>query len=462
MNDMRQNAVGALTAARGILAGLLLCTAFAAHAQANPPPVPEVLWYKFDQAGTSLTNYASAPPAGTATATIMGGSFTQSNAFSATAKALAGTGQPSSSDYVNTGWAENVTGSWTMSFFTSDIVPSATLWYILGDVNAGSFRCFTNGVAGANNWILRGPVSDVLINGGATAAPHMIAFVYDQPAGAIRGYLDGVLVNTVAQASASIVGAGPFKVGGYSSNATLNGKMADFRFYSHALTDTEIQAINTYVLHSFFVGGTVMGTGGNSGLTLQLNGGQDLAVNADGNFQFPLPLSDTASYAVTVASQPPGKTCTVTNGSGLIGNANITDVAVACQPTAAAVAVTVDDGQQYAQYGKTLVYTVVVSNGGGTNATGVQVSSLASEGLDLGNATWNCMPANGATCTASGMGPFGDTVSLPALNGSAIYLVSVPVFSITALDTVQFQVNATGAMSASDSDTLVIFRNGFE
>ena len=39
---------------------------------ASAQPVPEILHYKFDQSGTSVTNNASAPPAGTATGTING------------------------------------------------------------------------------------------------------------------------------------------------------------------------------------------------------------------------------------------------------------------------------------------------------------------------------------------------------------------------------------------------------
>ncbi len=217
----------------------LVCLSLNAFGQTIPNP--ELLYYKFNEVGTSVTNYATTPPAGTATATILGGITQGSNGQCD--GALIGSGVASSTDYLNTGWATNLTGSaWTISFWSSNITPSATLFYIFGDVGAGSFRCFTNGVAGANNWILRGTFTDVLVTGGATVAPSMTTFVYDPIAGDIKAYLNGVLVNTVAQVGPTINGAGPFKVMGYSSNvgSPVGGLMDEFRVYNRALNTTEI------------------------------------------------------------------------------------------------------------------------------------------------------------------------------------------------------------------------------
>jgi hypothetical protein len=81
-----------------------------------------------------------------------------------------------------------------------------------------------------------------------------------------------------------------------------------------------------------------------NGLTLRNNGGDDLKVFGDGSATFKIAVASGGAYAVTVSSQPtgPDQTCTVTNGSGTIGSANITDVAVDCPfPTAYAVGGTV-------------------------------------------------------------------------------------------------------------------------
>ncbi len=80
---------------------------------------------------------------------------------------------------------------------------------------------------------------------------------------------------------------------------------------------------------TYSVGGSVSGlTGG--GFTLQLNGGADLSVTADGSFQFATELSDGSNYLVTVSTQPAGHTCTVSNGNGTIDGANVTNVSVTC------------------------------------------------------------------------------------------------------------------------------------
>ncbi len=212
------------------------------------PPVPEVLWYQFNESGTSVTNHASAAPAGTTTAAIQG-AISQNGAFNAQLRGLVGSGNSSASDYLNTGWATNLSGSWSISFFSKDIGPSTILFYAMGDANANSMRMFTNGVAGPSNWILRGGgMTDVYANGAATVAVHMTTFVYDSVAGEIRSYVDGVLNTTVAQPSLAISGPGPFKFMGYGSNvgAPSGGQYADFRIYSRALPQAEITDIYVY------------------------------------------------------------------------------------------------------------------------------------------------------------------------------------------------------------------------
>lgn len=218
--------------------------------QVKADSVPEVLHYKFSGTGTSVPNLASAPPAGTETATIMGG-LTQGIPDLNTGGgggSLIGTGLSSTTDYLNTGWAPNLGGgSWTISFVTSNLAGTSTLYYIFGDLNTSSFRCFTNGVAGANNWILRGGgFTDTTINGGAGVGKHRTTIVYDSVANNVKGYVDGVLVTTVAQTAPNFTGVGPFKVMGYSANvgAPAGGLLDDFRLYSRALTDVEVADID--------------------------------------------------------------------------------------------------------------------------------------------------------------------------------------------------------------------------
>ena len=65
-------------------------------------------------------------------------------------------------------------------------------------------------------------------------------------------------------------------------------------------------------------------------VVLQDNGGDDLSVSANGAFTFATALASGAAYNVTVKTNPSGQTCTVSNGSGTIGSANVTNVAVSC------------------------------------------------------------------------------------------------------------------------------------
>jgi hypothetical protein len=82
---------------------------------------------------------------------------------------------------------------------------------------------------------------------------------------------------------------------------------------------------------SFTVGGTVSGLSG-TGLVVQDNGGDDLAISANGDFSFPTPLAANASYLVVVKTQPsnPSQTCMVASASGTMGSANVTDVTISC------------------------------------------------------------------------------------------------------------------------------------
>jgi 6-phosphogluconolactonase len=88
---------------------------------------------------------------------------------------------------------------------------------------------------------------------------------------------------------------------------------------------------------TYSIGGTLSGLSG-TGLVLQDNGGDNLAVNSNGAFTFATKLNSGAAYAVTVATQPTGQTCTVASGSGT-ATANVTNIAVTCASTASTVTV---------------------------------------------------------------------------------------------------------------------------
>jgi hypothetical protein len=63
---------------------------------------------------------------------------------------------------------------------------------------------------------------------------------------------------------------------------------------------------------------------------LQNKGGDNRAVAASGSFAFSTNLADGAAYSVTVLTQPAFQNCTVSNGSGTVAAASVTNVAVTC------------------------------------------------------------------------------------------------------------------------------------
>jgi sugar lactone lactonase YvrE len=82
---------------------------------------------------------------------------------------------------------------------------------------------------------------------------------------------------------------------------------------------------------NFTIGGTVSGLAG-SGLVLQDNGGNNLAISANGSFTFSTALASGASYNVTVYSEPvnPGQVCGITSGSGTVSGSNVTSISLNC------------------------------------------------------------------------------------------------------------------------------------
>ena len=205
---------------------------------------PDMFYYKFDEPSGTMTANLASPGVGSMQAPINGG------------LALGGTGQfgggltlsggAGTTDFVDTGWVTALgSGSWTMSMMLdiSQVAAVNPFGYFFGDSSATSFRCFTNGAAGLGNVIIRGPLLDNIIPGGANqAGPQVIAWVHDAAAGVTKGYLNGVLTTTVNQTAPNITGTANLKVAAYATSGGLpaGGFMDEFRMYGYALTDAEI------------------------------------------------------------------------------------------------------------------------------------------------------------------------------------------------------------------------------
>jgi hypothetical protein len=98
---------------------------------------------------------------------------------------------------------------------------------------------------------------------------------------------------------------------------------------------------STPIQTSFTVGGTVVGLNG-SQLVLRV-GGSDQRILGGGAFAFYRQFEDGEDYEVTVRAHPvsPALTCTVTNGTGIVDGADVTDIVVTCANGRSAIGGTV-------------------------------------------------------------------------------------------------------------------------
>jgi Galactose oxidase, central domain/Kelch motif len=102
---------------------------------------------------------------------------------------------------------------------------------------------------------------------------------------------------------------------------------------SGTVGNTNVNVSVSCVGLSYTVGGTVTGLTG-TGLTLQDNGGDNLAVAASGSFTFSMQVAGGSPYAVTILTQPSGQSCSVSNGSGTVSAAAITSINITCAAAA--------------------------------------------------------------------------------------------------------------------------------
>lgn len=162
---------------------------------------------------------------------------------------------------------------------------------------------------------------------------------------------------------------------------------------------------------SYGVGGSVSGLVAGQTLVLQDNGGDALTVSANGAFSFPKKLGSGDAYAITVASQPAGETCSVAGGAGSVANADVANAVVSCSDKAFVL--------------------------------GGSVSGLVAAGLVL---------ANGAETLAvpAGAGQFSFAAPVAFTSGYAVTVSQQPAGLSCAVQ------NASGTMPAQDVKSVAV------
>jgi len=149
----------------------------------------------------------------------------------------------------------------------------------------------------------------------------------------------GIGVSGAADSTYSING-GPFVS---TPGAVVNGDSVVLRHTSAATPETMVTStlrigalsadfVTTTRMPTYSIGGTLSGLAAGASVVLRNNGGDDLSLGSNGAFTFATELVNLSPYAVTVFAQPtnPPQTCTVSNGSGTLAGANVSNVGVNC------------------------------------------------------------------------------------------------------------------------------------
>lgn len=174
----------------------------------------------------------------------------------------------------------------------------------------------------------------------------------------------------------------------------------------------------------------------------------------------------STSVTVTTAGVFTNITGTVSSANGGTGNF----AQAILNAGSSGLTVTVDDSHNFARYGQVLNYLVKISNAGPTDAGDIGISEVFSPDVDTANVQWICIGGGngGTSCASSGTGPLSASgVVIPAGESltwlvSATVLDNAPDASVDNTITVTTATDPNAPYNVSDSDVLVLFRDGFD
>lgn len=191
----------------------------------------------------------------------------------------------------------------------------------------------------------------------------------------------------------------------------------------------------------YTVGGSVSGLTGT--LVLRNNGGDDRTLTTNGGFVFATTLADGSLYNVTIAGQPAGQTCSISNGSGMVSGANTTNIGITCTINPGATTWTIGGTVN------TLAGTLKLRNNNGNETTVTASGAFTFSGPvnDGGNysVTISAQPT-GQTCSIS--------------NGSGVATADVTNVTVNCASN-QYAIGGTvSGLVGGASHALVLRNNG--
>lgn len=209
---------------------------------------PDILYYKFvTGSGTNVINFA---PGGPANGTITGTVASPWTTGVADNALRGGTNvAPTTNNAVDSGWKPVLTDDFTFAFFMKqENSPATTLSYVFSGV--GSFRTFTNGVAGKGLWCRAwgGAPADLKLTTDIQAAAAStwvhVALVVDWTASKTAvWYVDGKPTDVIPlTAGAKLTGTTNFFLGQHGTSGNWTYNTDEFRFSTRAASPGEVAA----------------------------------------------------------------------------------------------------------------------------------------------------------------------------------------------------------------------------
>lgn len=198
---------------------------------------------------------------------------------------------------------------------------------------------------------------------------------------------------------------------------------------------------------TYTIGGSVSGLSG-TGFILEQNGGNNLAVSANGSFVFTTPVPSGSPFSVTVLTEPssPAQNCSVTGGQGT-ATTNISSVVVTCVNLPYSVGGTITN--------LTASGLVLQDNGGDALSIASGATTFTFVTPVTGGATYavtvKTQPtgANCAITNGSGTMPNAPLTSVAINCASTSYNIRVTVSGLHSGTSVVLQDNSTDSLTVS-------------
>jgi hypothetical protein len=172
----------------------------------------------------------------------------------------------------------------------------------------------------------------------ATGPYHSCALLIS---GQVQCWSSGLLVNDTVNGIGVVWSSSDPSVATIDANGLAHGLIAGtttITATAGSISGSTTLFVATGSASTYSISGTISGLAGS--VVLKDNGTDNLSLSKNGSFTFPTALASGAAYNVTVATQPAGQTCAVSNGSGTVSNSAVTNVTVNCSSNSASGAPT--------------------------------------------------------------------------------------------------------------------------